>query len=131
MRVTRLDHLVLTVKDIAVSVEFYQTVLGMKKVVFGNQRIALSFGDQKINLHQAGAEFEPKAAVATPGSADLCFVVSHNIEEVIAHLNALQIEIIEGPVLRTGATGRINSVYIRDPDCNLFELSEYLPACTG
>ncbi|MFP8842658.1 VOC family protein [Shewanella baltica] len=131
MRVTRLDHLVLTVKDIAVSVEFYQTVLGMKKVVFGNQRIALSFGDQKINLHQAGAEFEPKAATATPGSADLCFVVSHNIEEVIAHLNALQIEIIEGPVLRTGATGRINSVYIRDPDCNLLELSEYLPSCTG
>lgn len=131
MRVTRLDHLVLTVKDIAVSVEFYQTVLGMKKVVFGHQRIALSFGDQKINLHQAGAEFEPKAAAATPGSADLCFVVSHNIEEVIAHLNALQIEIIEGPVLRTGATGRINSVYIRDPDCNLLELSEYLPACTG
>ena len=129
MRVTRLDHLVLTVKDIAVSVEFYQTVLGMKKVVFGNQRIALSFGDQKINLHQAGAEFEPKAAAAKPGSADLCFVVSHNIEEVIAHLNALQIEIIEGPVLRTGATGRINSVYIRDPDCNLLELSEYLPAC--
>ena len=131
MRVTRLDHLVLTVKDIAVSVDFYQTVLGMKKVVFGNQRIALSFGDQKINLHQAGAEFEPKAATATPGSADLCFVVSHNIEEVIAHLNALQIEIIEGPVLRTGATGRINSVYIRDPDCNLLELSEYLPSCTG
>ena len=129
MRVTRLDHLVLTVKDIAVSVEFYQAVLGMKKVVFGNQRIALSFGDQKINLHQAGAEFEPKAAAAKPGSADLCFVVSHNIEEVIAHLNALQIEIIEGPVLRTGATGRINSVYIRDPDCNLLELSEYLPAC--
>ena len=131
MRVTRLDHLVLTVKDIAVSVEFYQAVLGMKKVVFGNQRIALSFGDQKINLHQAGAEFEPKAATATPGSADLCFVVSHNIEEVIVHLNALQIEIIEGPVLRTGATGRINSVYIRDPDCNLLELSKYLPACTG
>lgn len=131
MRVTRLDHLVLTVKDIAASVEFYQTVLGMKKVVFGNQRIALSFGDQKINLHQAGAEFEPKAAAATPGSADLCFVVSHNIEEVIVHLNALQIEIIEGPVLRTGATGRINSVYIRDPDYNLLELSEYLPACTG
>ncbi|AVI64399.1 VOC family virulence protein [Shewanella sp. WE21] len=131
MRVTRLDHLVLTVKDIAASVEFYQAVLGMKKVVFGNQRIALSFGDQKINLHQAGAEFEPKAAAAMPGSADLCFVVSHNIEEVIAHLNALQIEIIEGPVLRTGATGRINSVYIRDPDYNLLELSEYLPACTG
>ncbi len=131
MRVTRLDHLVLTVKDIAVSVEFYQTVLGMKKVVFGNQRTALSFGDQKINLHQASAEFEPKAAAAMPGSADLCFVVSDNIEEVIVHLNALQIEIIEGPVLRTGATGRINSVYIRDPDYNLLELSEYLPACTG
>lgn len=130
MRVTRLDHLVLTVKDIEASVAFYQSVLGMKKVIFGNGRVALIFGDQKINLHQAGAEFEPKAALATPGSADLCFVVSHNIEEVIAHLNALQIEIIEGPVLRTGATGRINSVYIRDPDLNLLELSEYLPACT-
>ncbi|MCL1090973.1 VOC family protein [Shewanella profunda] len=130
MRVTRLDHLVLTVKNIDVSIDFYQTVLGMKKVIFGNGRIALSFGDQKINLHQAGAEFEPKAALATPGSADLCFVVSHNIEEAVAHLNALHIEIIEGPILRTGATGRINSVYIRDPDCNLLELSEYLPACT-
>lgn len=131
MRVTRLDHLVLTVKDIEASVAFYQSVLGMKKSVFGQGRIALGFGDQKINLHQAGAEFEPKAALATPGSADLCFVVSHNMEEVIAHLNALQIEIIAGPVLRTGATGRINSVYIRDPDLNLLELSEYLPACTG
>ncbi|WP_198782945.1 VOC family protein [Shewanella putrefaciens] len=129
MRVTRLDHLVLTVKDIEASVAFYQSVLGMKKSVFGQGRIALGFGDQKINLHQAGAEFEPKAALATPGSADLCFVVSHSMEEVIAHLNALQVEIIEGPVLRTGATGRINSVYIRDPDCNLLELSEYLPAC--
>lgn len=129
MRVTRLDHLVLTVKDIEASVAFYQSVLGMKKVIFGNGRVALIFGDQKINLHQAGAEFEPKAALATPGSADLCFVVSHNIEAVITHLNALQIDIIEGPVLRTGATGRINSVYIRDPDLNLLELSEYLPAC--
>ena len=130
MRVTRLDHLVLTVKDIEASVAFYQSVLGMKKVIFGNGRVALIFGDQKINLHQAGAEFEPKAALATPGSADLCFVVSHNIEAVITHINALQIDIIEGPVLRTGATGRINSVYIRDPDLNLLELSEYLPACT-
>lgn len=130
MRVTRLDHLVLTVKDIEASVAFYQSVLGMKKVIFGNGRVALIFGDQKINLHQAGAEFEPKAALATPGSADLCFVVSHNIEAVITHLNTLQIDIIEGPVLRTGATGRINSVYIRDPDLNLLELSEYLPACT-
>lgn len=130
MRVTRLDHLVLTVKDIEASVAFYQSVLGMKNVIFGNGRVALIFGDQKINLHQAGAEFEPKAALATPGSADLCFVVSHNIEAVITHLNALQIDIIEGPVLRTGATGRINSVYIRDPDLNLLELSEYLPACT-
>ncbi|MCK7631353.1 MULTISPECIES: VOC family protein [Shewanella] len=130
MRVTRLDHLVLTVKDIEASVAFYQSVLGMKKVIFGNGRVALIFGDQKINLHQAGAEFEPKAALATPGSADLCFVVSHNIEAVITHLNSLQIDIIEGPVLRTGATGRINSVYIRDPDLNLLELSEYLPACT-
>ncbi|SUI60301.1 Virulence protein STM3117 [Shewanella putrefaciens] len=130
MRVTRLDHLVLTVKDIEASVAFYQSVLGMKKVIFGNGRVALIFGDQKINLHQAGAEFEPKAALATPGSADLCFVVSHNIEAVITHFNALQIDIIEGPVLRTGATGRINSVYIRDPDLNLLELSEYLPACT-
>lgn len=130
MRVTRLDHLVLTVKDIEASVAFYQSVLGMKKVIFGNGHVALIFGDQKINLHQAGAEFEPKAALATPGSADLCFVVSHNIEAVITHLNTLQIDIIEGPVLRTGATGRINSVYIRDPDLNLLELSEYLPACT-
>ncbi|QYJ77746.1 VOC family protein [Shewanella acanthi] len=130
MRVTRLDHLVLTVKDIETSVQFYQSVLGMKKSVFANDRIALNFGDQKINLHQAGAEFEPKAERATPGSADLCFVVSHSITEVLKHLQALNIAIVEGPVQRTGATGRINSVYIRDPDLNLLELSEYLPACS-
>lgn len=126
MRVTRLDHLVLTVKHIETSVQFYQRVLGMKKVIFADNRVALSFGDQKINLHQAGLEFEPKALLATPGSADLCFIVNQALDEVISHLTELNIPIECGPVLRTGATGKIHSVYIRDPDLNLLELSEYV-----
>ena len=131
MRITRLDHLVLTVNDIDTTVAFYQSVLGMKKVTFGDNRVALNFGDQKINLHQRGGEFTPKAHAVMPGSADLCFIVSQGIDDVINELNTLNIEIVEGPVLRTGATGRINSVYIRDPDFNLLELSEYVPACAG
>ncbi len=127
MRVDRLDHLVLTVADIGATVGFYTQVLGMKAVTFGPGRTALTFGISKINLHEAGREFEPKALRPTPGSADVCLVVDDDIDEVIAELAAAGIAIEEGPVARTGATGAIVSCYIRDPDQNLIELSNYAP----
>ncbi|UPQ84326.1 VOC family protein [Pseudomonas knackmussii] len=123
MQIDHLDHLVLTVADIETTVDFYTRVLGMQVVTFGEGRKALAFGNQKINLHQARREFEPKAERPTPGSADLCFIVATPLEHVIAHLQAQQVAIVEGPVQRTGATGPIRSVYVRDPDQNLIELS--------
>ncbi len=126
MQIDHLDHLVLTVADIETSVDFYTRVLGMQAVTFGEGRKALAFGNQKINLHQAGREFEPKAERPIPGSADLCFIVATPLEQVIAHLKAQQVAILEGPVQRTGATGPIRSVYVRDPDFNLIELSNPL-----
>ena len=123
MRVERLDHLVLTVADIDASCAFYQRVLGMQVVTFGQGRKALAFGQQKINLHRHSAEFEPKALRPTPGSADLCLLVSTPLVEVMAHLQRCDIVIEEGPVPRTGATGPLLSVYIRDPDHNLIELA--------
>jgi catechol 2,3-dioxygenase-like lactoylglutathione lyase family enzyme len=125
MRVERLDHLVLTVADVAASVEFYERVLGMRPVTFGAGRRALAFGEQKINLHQAGAEFEPKARRPTPGSADLCFVTSTGLDDVERQLREVGVDIEEGPVDRTGALGPIRSVYFRDPDLNLIEVSVY------
>ena len=125
MKIDRLDHFVLTVSNIEATVQFYTEVLGMEKVEFGNGRIALIFGQQKINLHQRGHEFEPKAAHVQTGSADLCFITTTPIADVIEHLQIHQIEIIAGPVARTGATGKITSVYLRDPDKNLIELSNY------
>jgi len=113
------------VNDIEATCSFYKRVLGMKVVVFGGGRKALSFGAQKINLHQKGKEYEPKALKPTPGSGDLCFITSVPMSEVIAHLTSCGIEIIEGPVRRTGATGPIISVYFRDPDLNLIEVSNY------
>jgi catechol 2,3-dioxygenase-like lactoylglutathione lyase family enzyme len=127
VRVDRLDHLVLTVADIGATVGFYTQVLGMKAMTFGPGRTALTFGISKINLHEAGREFEPKALRPTPGSADVCLVVDDDIGEVIAELAAAGIAIEEGPVARTGATGPIVSCYIRDPDQNLIELSNYAP----
>jgi len=127
VRVDRLDHLVLTVADIGATVGFYTQVLGMKAVTFGPGRTALTFGISKINLHEAGREFEPKALRPTPGSADVCLVVDDDIDEVIAELAAAGIAIEEGPVARTGATGPIVCCYIRDPDQNLIELSNYAP----
>lgn len=121
----RLDHLVLTVADVERTVDFYARVLGMTPVTFGGGRRALAFGNQKINLHQAGHEFEPKAARPTPGSADLCFVSSVPLVEVMGHLAASGVDVEEGPVPRTGATGPIASVYFRDPDGNLIEVSNY------
>ncbi|MGK9064291.1 VOC family protein [Stutzerimonas chloritidismutans] len=126
MNISHLDHLVLTVADLDATVDFYTRVLGMQAVTFGEGRKALAFGNQKINLHQAGREFEPKAARPTPGSADLCFIVATPLEQVIAHLEVQQVAIVEGPVKRTGATGLIRSVYLRDPDHNLIELSNPL-----
>lgn len=121
--VASLDHLVLTVQSIEQTSEFYQRVLGMRISVFGQGRTALCFGEQKINLHQAGAEFEPKAKHPTPGSADLCFVCHGTMQQLLAHLAKCDIPIEQGPVQRTGAQSPINSVYFRDPDNNLIELS--------
>ena len=117
-----LDHLVLTVRDLDKTVAFY-AALGMEKTVFGEGRVALSFGAQKINLHVAGKEFEPKARTPKPGSADLCFLIEGPLDRAIAVLADLGIPIEDGPVARTGATGPIMSVYCRDPDENLIELS--------
>ena len=122
MRVRSLDHLVLTVADIPATVAFYQA-LGMTALTFGEGRTALAFGDQKINLHQAGAEIAPHAAAPTRGSADLCFIVDTPPDALLAHLAAQGIEVELGPVPRTGAVGPIVSVYLRDPDGNLIELS--------
>jgi catechol 2,3-dioxygenase-like lactoylglutathione lyase family enzyme len=123
IQINNLDHLVLTVADIEVTCAFYSRVLGMTIVTFGGGRKALAFGQQKINLHQAGREFEPKAQHPTPGSADLCFITSVPLADVIAHFRANEVTIIEGPVQRTGATGAILSVYFRDPDGNLIEVA--------
>jgi catechol 2,3-dioxygenase-like lactoylglutathione lyase family enzyme len=126
IRIDRLDHLVLTVASIEEACDFYTRVLGMQVSRFGEGRTALEFGCQKINLHEVGKEFEPRAARATAGSGDLCLVSVTPLDEVIAHLNECQVTIIEGPVAKTGATGPIRSVYFRDPDGNLIEVSEYV-----
>jgi catechol 2,3-dioxygenase-like lactoylglutathione lyase family enzyme len=125
MKIDRLDHLVLTVKDIAITVQFYVTVLGMEKEEFGAGRLALKYGNQKINLHQVGKEFEPKADKPTSGSADVCFITDVPLEEAMDHVRSRGVAIIEGPVARTGATGPINSFYFRDPDMNLIEVANY------
>src|SRR6266516_6140457 len=125
VRVDRLDHLVLTVASIEATVTFYTQILGMDAVTFGPGRTALTFGTSKINLHQAGQEFEPKALRPTPGSADICLIVEDDIAPVISELAGAGIAIEEGPVERTGATGPMVSCYLRDPDGNLIELSNY------
>ena len=126
IRIDHLDHLVLTVASIDATCAFYSKVLGMEVETFEEGRKALSFGRQKINLHQRGEEFEPKARCPTPGSADLCFIAETAIEDVVAHLGVCGIPIEEGPVARTGAVGPMISVYFRDPDHNLIEVSNYL-----
>ncbi|WP_085317787.1 VOC family protein [Derxia lacustris] len=123
MQIDRLDHLVLTVASIDASCDFYARVLGFEVVSFGAGRKALAFGRQKINLHQAGREFEPKAAAPTRGSADLCFIAVTPLDAVIAELGRAGVAIEDGPVRRTGARGPILSVYFRDPDGNLIEVS--------
>jgi catechol 2,3-dioxygenase-like lactoylglutathione lyase family enzyme len=126
MRIDRVDHFVLTVADVDRTVAFYRDVLGMSHATFADGRSALHFGASKINLHLAGHEFEPKARRATPGSADVCLVVDGRFDDVVAELTAHHVPIEEGPVQRTGAQGEMNSVYIRDPDGNLIELSSYV-----
>jgi catechol 2,3-dioxygenase-like lactoylglutathione lyase family enzyme len=128
MHIDRLDHLVLTVADVGATCAFYQRVLGMAVVRFGNGRTALRFGQQKINLHAHGREFEPKAHRPTPGAADFCLITSRPLSEVVAHLAAQGVAIIEGPVPRTGATGPIVSIYFRDPDGNLVEVANLIAA---
>jgi catechol 2,3-dioxygenase-like lactoylglutathione lyase family enzyme len=122
--IDHLDHLVLTVADIDATIAFYTSALGMEAVTFGSRQ-ALRFGEQKINLHQAGKEIEPKAARPTPGSGDLCFITKVPLEDVISYLKATHCEIELGPVVRTGAVGTIRSIYLRDPDLNLIEISNY------
>ena len=125
MKVDALDHLVLTVADVKKSIRFYTQILGMEEVTFGNNRKALAFGNQKINLHEYGNEFEPKAGKPCPGSADLCFISATSIQEWQAYLLSRRIPIEEGPVKRTGAKGTILSIYIRDPDGNLIEIANH------
>ncbi len=125
--IDHLDHLVLTTTDEAACLDFYTRVLGMRVETFtgsnGVARQALRFGDQKINLHVKGREFDPKAHLPVPGALDLCFIATVPIEEVVARIRAAGWPILEGPVVRTGATGPIRSVYVRDPDLNLVEVS--------
>jgi catechol 2,3-dioxygenase-like lactoylglutathione lyase family enzyme len=126
--IDRVDHIVLTTRDKAACIRFYSEVLGMTLEKFRTpteERLALKFGAQKINLHEWGKEFTPRAHVAVPGSLDLCFISSVPLDQVIERLQRSQIKIIEGPVAKTGAKGAIRSVYVRDPDLNLVEISVY------
>ena len=126
--IDHVDHIVLTTRDLDACIHFYRDVLGMKLETFRTpteERLALKFGQQKINLHVWGREFTPRAHVAAPGTLDLCFIASMPLEKVMEELKAKNVEILEGPVKKTGALGPMNSVYVRDPDLNLIEISVY------
>ena len=123
--IDRFDHMVLTVANIDETCDFYRRVLGMEKAVFAGGRVALGFGRQKINLHPAENPYTPRAKNAVTGAGDLCLITGTPLDDVIAHLQAEGVEIIEGPVAKTGAMGPITSVYFRDPDENLIEVSNY------
>ncbi len=125
MRIDRLDHLVLTVADVEATVDFYTRVLGLRAETFGEGRRALVFGGQKVNLHQAGREFEPRAARATPGSADFCLVTDTPLDQVQRELAGHGVPVEVGPVPKVGALGPMTSVYVRDPDANLVEIAVY------
>jgi len=125
--IDHLDHLVLTTRDRDACIRFYRDILGMQLETFRTpteERLALRFGNQKINLHEWGKEFTPRAHVAAPGTLDLCFIASLPLEQVIARLKAASVPILEGPVMKTGAVSKLRSVYVRDPDLNLVEISE-------
>ena len=124
--IDHIDHIVLTTRELNACIRFYTEVLGMKLERFRTpteERLALKFGHQKINLHEWGKEFEPRAHVAVPGSLDLCFIAAVPLDQVISRLNQLQVKILEGPVAKTGAVSKLRSVYVRDPDLNLIEIS--------
>jgi catechol 2,3-dioxygenase-like lactoylglutathione lyase family enzyme len=121
--VDAIDHLVLTVADIQATSTFYASLLGAQAITFGQGRHALQIGNQKINLHQAGKGFAPRAACPTPGSADLCFLSTTPLKAWLSHFAKHGVEVIEGPVARTGAQGPIQSIYLRDPDGNLVEIA--------
>ncbi|NLR62289.1 VOC family protein [Chitinophaga polysaccharea] len=127
MIITHLDHLVITVKSLAVTCDFYAKILGMEIITFGDDRKALRFGQQKINLHEKGREISPMAALPTMGSADLCFISATPVEDILRELQDNNIPVLEGGIVeRTGANGKIRSVYFRDPDGNLLEVSNYI-----
>lgn len=126
--IDRLDHLVLTCRDLEATAAWYERVLGMRRETFAGNRTALKFGNQKINLHQQGSELKPNAAAAAPGTADLCFITSVAPDDVLAHLGTCGVAIEYGPVSQTGALGPMNSVYCRDPDGNLIEIATYVTA---
>jgi len=128
VKIDAIDHIVLTVRDITATCQFYELVLGMAVITSEEGRKALTFGSQKFNLHKLGREFEPKAEFPTAGSIDICLVTSTPITEVIEHLHTNGVDIIDGPVQRSGAVGSIVSVYLRDPDSNLIEISNYIKA---
>ena len=123
MKIKKLDHFVLTVRDIEKTISFYTKILGMEKEEFGQGRVSLKYGDQKINLHEYGNEFEPKADNPIPGSADLCFLTETPLKQAIEYLKKIRVEIISGPIERSGANGPILSIYFKDPDKNLIELA--------
>ena len=122
--IDHIDHIVVTTTDEAACIRFYTEVMGMKLETFGTGRKAFRFGSQKINLHVKGREYEPKAHLPVPGALDLCFIAGVPLDQVIARLQALGVSIFEGPVMRTGATSQLRSIYLRDPDLNLIEISE-------
>ncbi|TMI03004.1 MAG: VOC family protein [Betaproteobacteria bacterium] len=125
--IDRIDHLVLTTRDRDACIRFYSGILGMRLEKFSTpteERLALKFGNQKINLHEWGREFDPRAHVPVPGSLDLCFIAAVPLEQVVRKLKDARVKIIEGPVMKTGAVSKLRSVYVRDPDLNLIEISE-------
>ncbi len=124
--IDHIDHVVLTTRDLPACMRFYSEILGMKSENFQTPtetRIALKFGNQKINVHEWGKEFSPRAHVAAPGTLDLCFIASVPLEKVIEKLEQSNVKILEGPVMKTGAVSKLRSVYVRDPDLNLVEIS--------
>ena len=125
MKIDRIDHVVLTAFDVDRTIDFYTRVMGMEAITFAGGRRGLAFGRQKINLHQAGREFEPKALKPMPGSLDLCFITETPLDQVIARLKENGVVVADGPVQKTGALGPMMSVYFRDPDGNLIEVSNY------
>jgi catechol 2,3-dioxygenase-like lactoylglutathione lyase family enzyme len=124
--IDHIDHIVLTTRDKQGCIRFYTEVLGMKLVSFKTpteERFAFTFGSQKINVHEWGKEFTPRAHIAAPGTLDLCFIAAVPLEQVVNRLGQMNVPVLEGPVMKTGATGPIRSVYVRDPDLNLIEIS--------